>query len=87
MRSGGFNDNAPVIRLTPASYTAIPIGHPGMLCERPVGYAWREIGVCGIRVCVLMGLGHDGPLIIRYRPIIRLKAFSRLVPRPESLES
>lgn len=81
MGDGGFNDNASIMRLTPAAYSAIPVGSPDMICERPIGHAWREIGLCGIRICVLLGIGHDGPIVERYRPVIRVQAFSRVVPR------
>lgn len=82
MAIGVFRDDAPRIRMTPAAYMAIPIGAPPVISEEPPGRSWREIGVCGIRICVLICMAHDGPIIERYQPVIRVPAINRLIPRP-----
>jgi hypothetical protein len=76
-----FRGYTPVLRLTVAEYESIPAGRPLMLCEQPLGTRWLEIGLGGIVICEFLGVAHDGPLVATYRPVIRVPAVSRLVPR------
>lgn len=76
-----FSDEAPILRLSIAEYQAIPAGRPLMVCDEPIGTRWREICWAGVRVRELRGVTQDGVLIETYRPVIRVPAISRLVPR------
>lgn len=73
----------PVLRLTQGEFASIPIGQPVELASEAPGYRWRDFCWGGARVREFLGVGSDGYLIQSYRPIIRVQAVSRLVPRPQ----
>lgn len=74
---------APILRLTVSEYEALPVGKPLDLHTDDIGRRWLEVCWGGIRVREWRGIGSDGYLIDSYRPVIRVPAVSRLVPRPE----
>lgn len=75
----------PVLRLTRAQYEAIHVGQPIEIMERPAGFRWRDFCWGGARIREFCGAGPDGSIINTYRPVIRVAAVSRLVPRPAFL--
>ncbi len=74
---------APILRLTFSEFEALPIGRPLDLGAEEVGRRWREECWSGIRVREWRGIGSDGYLIDAYRPVIRVPAVTRLVPRQQ----
>jgi hypothetical protein len=78
-----FGNEAKRLRLTPSEYLAIPETQPKPLSEQPVGTRWLEEFWAGTRVRVLTHFGPDGPVIESYKPIIRIPAINRHVPRAE----
>ena len=82
-----FDDGAPVLRLTPSEFVSIRVGRPVALEDSLKGFRWVEIGVCGLRVREFRGIGPDGWIIDSYKPVIRVQAVSRMVPRPEKLRA
>lgn len=79
-----FNADTPILRLTAAEYEALPVGQPLDLHTDEVGRRWREECWSGWRVREWRGYGSDGRLIETYKPVIRVPAVSRLVPRLEA---
>lgn len=73
----------PVLRLTVEEFRALPLGRPLDLTIGDIGRRWLEFCWTGFRVREWRGIGSDGYLIDSYRPIIRVPAVSRLVPRPQ----
>jgi hypothetical protein len=80
-----FDDGAPVLRLTLAEFACIRVGRPVALEDSLKGFRWVEIGVGGIRIREFRGIGPDGWIIDSFRPVIRVQAISRLVPRPKAM--
>ena len=78
-----FCDPAPVLRLTVSEYEAIPVGRPLDLHTDDVGRRWKEMCWGGVRIREWRGTGPDGYLIDSFKPVIRVPAVSRLVPRPQ----
>lgn len=83
MTRKAFSDAAQAMRLTFAEFEAIPAGRPAMVSEEQIGTCWREQCWAGVRVRRFDGFGPDGLRITSFRPIIRVPAISRLVPRPQ----
>ena len=80
-----FGYEAKRLRLTPSEYLAIPETKPQSLADTPVGHRWLEDSWTGKRVRVLICKGPDGPVIESYKPILRVPAVNRLVPRTGAL--
>jgi hypothetical protein len=78
-----FHVPAPTLRLTVAEYEALPVGKPLDLHTDDIGRRWLELCWGGIRVREWRGIGPDGYLIDTYKPVIRIPAVSRLVPRQQ----
>lgn len=76
-----FGNEAKRLRLTPSEYLAIPDAKPQSLADTPIGHRWLEDSWTGKRVRVLLCKGPDGPVIESYKPIIRIPAINRHVPR------
>lgn len=83
MARTAFSDAHPTIRLTQAEFEAIPPTKPTMVSETDIGTRWREMCWGGVRIRQLVGFGPDGCLVASYRPIVRVQAISRMVPRAQ----
>lgn len=79
-----FYAEPPTLRLTAPEFEALPKAPPGLLCELPIGFRWREDRWGGTRICEVRGFSQDAVILDTFKPIIRVPAVSRLVPRPEA---